>query len=127
MPLIQRKQPKHFLHIEDAVAIIETYTVDIPVGLLTCITGVAGSGKSSLIHEHFMREYPDAVLIDQSPIGRTSRANPATFTGVFDRIRKIFAQHTGKDAALFSFNSEGACKKCNGQGYQILELHFLIL
>ena len=100
-------------------------SVKIPVGVLTCITGVAGSGKSSLIHQVFLKQYPKAIVIDQSAIGKSSRANPATYTGIFDFIRKEFAQATGADASLFSFNSKGACPKCNGQGLLSFELHFL--
>lgn len=104
---------------------LKNVTVNIPTGILTCITGVAGSGKSSLIHECFVKQNPDAIVIDQSVIGKSSRANPATYTGVFDLIRKEFSIATGEDASLFSFNSKGACPKCNGQGYLSFELHFL--
>jgi excinuclease ABC A subunit len=100
-------------------------SVNIPVGVLTCITGVAGSGKSSLIHQVFLKQYPDSIVIDQSAIGKSSRANPATYTGIFDLIRKEFAIATGAEASLFSFNSKGACPKCNGQGLLSFELHFL--
>lgn len=72
-----------------------------------------------------MKEYPQAILIDQSPVGKSSRANPATYTGVFDLIRKEFARGTNAEASLFSFNSKGACPKCNGQGFVSFELHFL--
>lgn len=99
--------------------------VDFPRGLFTCVTGAAGSGKSSLVHECFMAAYPESVIIDQSPVGRTSRGNLATYTGVFDAIRKIFALSTGRDASLFSFNSLGACPKCGGQGIVGTELFFL--
>jgi len=93
--------------------------------VLTCVTGVAGSGKSSLIHGCFAKEHPEAIVIDQSPVGKSSRANPATFTGVFDSIRKEFAEATGTDPSLFSFNSKGACPKCKGQGGLTFELQFL--
>ncbi len=99
--------------------------VDFPRGLFTCVTGAAGSGKSSLVHECLMASYPDAIMIDQSPIGRTSRGNLATYTGTFDAIRKIFSASTGRDASLFSFNSLGACPKCGGQGVVGTELFFL--
>ena len=78
-----------------------------------------------MIHQVFLKQYPDSVVIDQSSIGRSSRANPATYTGIFDLIRKEFAKATGADASLFSFNSKGACPKCNGQGVISFELHFL--
>ena len=98
----------------------------IPKGVLTCITGVAGSGKSSLIYDCFAKLHPEATVIDQSPIGRSSRANAVTFIGAFDLIRKEFAKHTNSDASLFSFNSKGACPKCNGQGTLSFEMFFSI-
>lgn len=125
-PVISRKTPASFYEIRNATANnLKDVTVRIPRGVLTCITGVAGSGKSSLIHGCFVKQHPEAVVIDQSPIGKSSRANAATFIGVFDLIRKEFAAATGSDASLFSFNSKGACPKCNGQGMLTFELHFL--
>ncbi|HBA84196.1 MAG TPA: daunorubicin resistance protein DrrC [Verrucomicrobia bacterium] len=99
--------------------------VDIPQNVLVCVTGVAGSGKSSLIHDVFVGQHPEAVVVDQSAIGRSSRSNPATFLGVFDEIRRIFARGTGREAALFSFNSAGACPTCKGAGYVAVEMNFL--
>jgi excinuclease UvrABC ATPase subunit len=104
---------------------LKNVSVKIPKGVLTCVTGVSGSGKSTLIHECFMPQYPEAVVIDQSPIGKSSRANPVTFTGIFDQIRKEFAEATRSEASLFSFNSKGACPKCNGQGFISYELNFI--
>lgn len=124
--IYHRKEPIDFLTIAGAnVHNLKNVTVRIPRGVLTCITGVAGSGKSSLVHHCLVPKYPDSIVIDQSPIGKTSRANPATYIGIFDLIRKEFAGATGANASLFSFNSKGACQKCNGQGYIALELHFL--
>lgn len=121
-----RKVSGSFYEIRNATANnLKNVSVSIPKGVLTCVTGVAGSGKSSLIHECFAKEHPEAIIIDQSPIGKTSRANAATFIGVFDLIRKEFAQATNTDASYFSFNSKGACPKCNGQGVLTFELHFL--
>lgn len=100
-------------------------TVDIPKGVFTCVTGVAGSGKSSLIHNVFCRRNPEAILMDQSPVGRSSRSNPATYIGAFDEIRKCFAAATGTKASLFSFNSKGACPKCKGLGYLSMDMSFL--
>jgi excinuclease UvrABC ATPase subunit len=99
--------------------------VDIPTGVLTVITGVAGSGKSSLIEGAFLPEHPDAIVIDQSAIGTSTRSNPATYTGVMDDIRKAFASANKVDAGLFSFNSKGACENCNGSGVIYTELSFL--
>jgi excinuclease UvrABC ATPase subunit len=122
----RRKTANDFYEIRNATANnLKNISVRIPKWVLTCVTGVAGSGKSSLIHECFAKQHPEAVVIDQSPIGKTSRANPATFIGVFDLIRKEFAAATHTDASLFSFNSKGACPKCNGQGALTFELHFL--
>ena len=91
-------------------------SVDIPKGVLTAITGVAGSGKSSLIHHTFLRQYPDSILIDQSPVGVSSRSNPGTYTGIMDEVRKAFASANKVSPSLFSFNSEGACQNCQGLG-----------
>lgn len=126
VPHFQRKRSDEFFTIEHANANnLKDVTVHLPKGVLTCITGVAGSGKSSLIHECFAKQHPEAIVIDQSPIGRSSRANAVTYMGVFDLIRKEFAEATRADASLFSFNSKGACPKCNGQGVLSFELHFL--
>lgn len=121
-----RKKPNGYYEIRDAgIHNLKNVTVRIPKGVLTCVTGVAGSGKSSLIHGCFAVDHPEAIVIDQSPIGKSSRANPATFIGAFDLIRKEFAEHTGAEASLFSFNSRGACPRCNGQGSLSFEMFFL--
>lgn len=99
--------------------------VDIPKGVLVAITGVAGSGKSSLMQEVFIPEHPEAIVVDQTAIGRSSRSNPVTYLGTFDEIRKRFAKATGKPAAYFSFNSKGACPECKGAGSIAVEMSFL--
>jgi len=133
---------------------LKNITVEIPVGLFVCITGVSGSGKSTLIYdilweysralfyggsaevEGFERieglEHFDRVInIDQSPIGRTPRSNPATYTKVFDHIRELFAQTPeararGYNAGRFSFNVKGGrCEACQGEGVIRVEMHFL--
>jgi excinuclease UvrABC ATPase subunit len=104
---------------------LQNISVDIPTGVLTVITGVAGSGKSSLINEAFLRQHPDAVVIDQSAVGTSTRSNPATYTGVMDDVRKVFAAANKVNAGLFSFNSKGACEKCNGSGVIYTDLAFL--
>lgn len=125
-PTYQRKLGTSFFEIKNGNSNnLKNVSCKIPKGVLTCITGVAGSGKSSLIHECFAKQHPDAIVIDQSPIGKSSRANAVTYIGVFDLIRKEFAAATHTDASLFSFNSKGACPKCNGQGVLTFELHFL--
>jgi excinuclease UvrABC ATPase subunit len=99
--------------------------VDIPTGVLTVVTGVAGSGKSSLIEGAFLPAHPSAVVVDQSPVATSPRSNPATFTGIMDGIRAAFAAANRVDAGLFSFNSAGACETCRGAGVVVLDLGFL--
>ncbi len=128
--------------------------VEIPLGKLVCVTGVSGSGKSTLVNEllypalqhHLTKNVPfpsqlgavkglaeidKAIVIDQSPIGRTPRSNPATYTGIFDSIREIFthtieAKARGYKAGQFSFNVKGGrCEACGGQGVNVIEMNFL--
>ena len=98
--------------------------VDLPKGVLTAVTGVAGSGKSSLMRYEFPRVYPDAIVIDQKPIGTSIRSTPATYTGVMDEIRKVFAKENGVGAGWFSFNSEGGCPICKGTGQITYDMAF---
>jgi excinuclease UvrABC ATPase subunit len=98
--------------------------VMIPKGVLTAVTGVAGSGKSSLMRYEFPKVYPDAVVIDQKPIGTSIRSTPATYTGVMDEIRKVFAKENGVNVKWFSFNSEGSCPLCKGTGQIVYEMAF---
>ncbi|HYG83660.1 MAG TPA: excinuclease ABC subunit UvrA [Verrucomicrobiae bacterium] len=104
---------------------LQDVSVTIPTGVMTVVTGVAGSGKSSLINQVFLRQYPHAVAIDQSGIGANRRGNPATYTGIMDDIRKAFARANAVDAGLFSFNSKGACDNCQGAGVVYTDLAFL--
>src|ERR1700693_3424367 len=103
---------------------LQDVSVTIPTGVLTVITGVAGSGKSSLITEAFLRQHHVAVVIDQSSIGTSSRSNPATYTGIMDDVRKAFAAANKVDAGLFSFNSKGACETCQGLGVIYTDVAF---
>jgi excinuclease UvrABC ATPase subunit len=100
-------------------------SVDIPLGVLVAVTGVAGSGKSSLIHGCMPRTNPSVTVIDQSAIKGSRRSNPATYTGILDPIRKAFAAANNVKASLFSANSEGACPACNGLGMVYTNLAFM--
>lgn len=120
------RQPTGSLTVEDAhVHNLQHITVDIPTGVFTVITGVSGSGKSSLIHQVFLKQHPDAIVVDQSAIGTSSRSNAATYIGIMDVIRKAFARANKVDAGLFSFNSKGACDNCKGAGFLTTDLGFL--
>ena len=155
VPIARRKGNGNYLHIKNARQNnLKNIDVDIPLGAFTCITGVSGSGKSSLVNEvlypvlsnELMRsnvttgncdgidgiENVDKVIcIDQSPIGRTPRSNPATYTGVFGDIRELFAslpdaKARGYTAGRFSFNvGGGRCEHCGGDGIIKIEMHFL--
>ena len=100
--------------------------VDFPLGIMTVVTGVAGSGKSSLVTQCFARQYADQViLVDQGPITATSRSTPASFLGFYDRIRKLFADENHVSVSLFSYNSDGACPVCHGKGEILTELAYM--
>ncbi|MFI2374715.1 ATP-binding cassette domain-containing protein [Streptomyces sp. NPDC018964] len=99
-------------------------TVRFPAGVLTAVTGVAGSGKSTLVAE-FTDAHDDAVVVDQSSIGISARSTPATYLGIMDPVRKIFARETGAAPGLFSFNSDGACGTCGGRGIMYTDLAFM--
>ena len=150
-----RKEPTGFLHIKGAAENnLKHIDVDIPLGVMTCITGVSGSGKSSLINEILYKrlardlnrarvipgkhddilgidQLDKGININQSPIGRTPRSNPATYTGVFDQIRDLFAatadaKAKGYKKGRFSFNVKGGrCEACSGDGIIKIEMHFL--
>lgn len=119
------RRPTGRLRIENAgTHNLKDVTVDVPLGVLTAVTGVAGSGKSSLIHGHLPAVAPDAVLIDQSPIRGSRRSTPASWTGMLDEIRRVFAKRTGQPAASFSPNSDGGCRACEGTGITFIDLGF---
>ena len=99
---------------------------DIPLGIMTVVTGVAGSGKSTLISQVFAKQYEsDIVMVDQGPITATNRSTPASYLGFFDEIRKLLARESGKPDGLFSFNSTGACPVCGGKGVIVTELAYM--
>ena len=150
-----RRKPKGWLTVTGAQENnLKNITVDIPLGVLTCVTGVSGSGKSSLVNEILykrlardlnrartipgkhkniagIKKLDKVIDIDQSPIGRTPRSNPATYTGVFDMIRDLFAgtpdaKARGYKKGRFSFNVKGGrCEACGGDGIIKIEMHFL--
>ena len=100
---------------------LQNVDVDVPLGVLVVVTGVAGSGKSSLLHGSMPTD-AGVVSVDQMPIKGSRRSNPATYTGLLEPIRKAFAKATGAKPALFSANSEGACPTCNGAGVTYMDL-----
>ena len=151
----ERKQPTGWLKIRGAAENnLKQVNVDVPLGIMTAVTGVSGSGKSSLINEVLYKtlardlnrarvipgkhkeiqgldQLDKVISIDQSPIGRTPRSNPATYTGVFDQIRDLFASTAdakarGYKKGRFSFNVKGGrCEACSGDGIITIEMHFL--
>ena len=151
----ERKQPTGWLRVRGAAENnLKQVNVDVPLGIMTCVTGVSGSGKSSLINEVLYKtlardlnrartipgkhkeiqgldQLDKVINIDQSPIGRTPRSNPATYTGVFDQIRDLFAatadaKARGYKKGRFSFNVKGGrCEACSGDGIIKIEMHFL--
>lgn len=120
-----RKSNEYFQICNATANNLKNLSLKIPKKLFVCITGVAGSGKSSLMHKEFVKKYPEAIIIDQSPVGQSDRSNSATYTGVFDLIRKEFAKSNDVSSSLFSFNSKGACPKCNGLGQITIDMAFL--
>ncbi|MBU3146695.1 excinuclease ABC subunit UvrA [Clostridium sp. CF012] len=104
---------------------LKNVSLKIPKGIFTVVSGVAGSGKSTLVNGVFANEYKDAIIVDQSAVSANLRSNPATFTGIMDVIRKLFADENKVSVGLFSYNSEGACETCKGRGYIETDLSFM--
>ncbi|MGI5150805.1 ATP-binding cassette domain-containing protein [Plantactinospora sp. CA-294935] len=120
------RQPTGHLTVTAAeVHNLRNVTVDIPTGMLVVVTGVAGSGKSTLINNVFVGQHPEAIVIDQSAVGASIRSSPATYTGLLDPIRQLFSKANGVPAGLFSFNSKGACPNCQGLGVIYTDLAFM--
>lgn len=123
----QPRQATGSLPIRDAqLHNLKHVDVDIPLGIMTVVTGVAGSGKSTLISQVFAKQYAqEVVMIDQGPITATNRSTPASYLGFFDEVRRLLARESGKPEGLFSFNSIGACPVCGGKGVIVTELAFM--
>ncbi|MCU0491610.1 MAG: excinuclease ABC subunit UvrA [Chloroflexaceae bacterium] len=122
----QVRQPSGWMPIKHATLHnLKNVSVDIPTGVLTIVTGVAGSGKSTLINEVFLAQHPDAIVIDQGRVTANSRSAPATYTGIMDEIRQVFAKANSASPSLFSFNSAGSCPNCNGLGVVYTDLAFM--
>lgn len=121
------REPKGFLEVRGAnIHNLKNVDVDIPLGIMTVVTGVAGSGKSSLIRDVFAKQYAEqVVMIDQSAVTATGRSTVCTFLGFFDEIRKVFSARNNQNVSLFTFNGKGACPHCKGRGAIITELVFM--
>jgi excinuclease UvrABC ATPase subunit len=120
------RQPSNWLKVRGATLYnLKNVDIDIPLGILTVVAGVAGSGKSTLTNSVLARRYPEIVCIDQSALGGSRRSTPATYIGIHDRIRALFAKASGKSAGLFSSNSAGACPVCRGLGVIRTDLAFM--
>ncbi|EQF23106.1 excinuclease ABC subunit A [Clostridioides difficile CD160] len=104
---------------------LKNISIKIPKGVFTLVTGVAGAGKSTLIKDEFLKQNPNAVLIDQSPVSANSRSSLATYSGIMNNIRSIFSKTNGVNSSLFSSNSEGACDNCKGSGIVEMNLAFM--
>lgn len=104
---------------------LKNVSLKVPKKALTLITGVAGSGKSTLVKDSFLTQYPETILIDQAAAQTNSRSNPATYIGIMDTIRKLFGKVNEVSPSLFSYNSKGACENCKGQGYIETNLAFM--
>lgn len=118
------RKPSGFININANRNNLHNLNVAVPLNVLTCITGVSGSGKSSLTEE-IIRSLGDCIVIDQSKIGTSTRSNAVTYVDAFTEIRKEFANANGVSESLFAFNSKGACECCNGLGYININMHFL--
>src|SRR5690606_17874542 len=104
---------------------LKNVSLRVPVGVFTVVTGVAGSGKSTLVNQVFAKDYLDAIRIDQSAVHANVRSNPATFSDIMNAIRKVFSDENGVKSGLFSYNSIGGCEACGGTGSIQLNLSFM--
>ncbi|WP_235836349.1 ATP-binding cassette domain-containing protein [Enterococcus timonensis] len=120
------RTPKEFYQTEPSTLHnLKNTVLKIPQGLFTVVTGVAGSGKSTLVNGVFAKQFPEAILIDQSAVSTNIRSNPGTYTGIMDNIRKLFAAKNNVSVGLFSYNSQGACPTCGGHGVIKTNLSFM--
>lgn len=121
------RKPKGYLEVRGAnLHNLKNVDVDIPLGVMTVVTGVAGSGKSSLISGVLAEKYKEEIIkVDQGAITATNRSIPVTFLGIFDDIRKLFSEANSVDSSMFSFNAKGACVPCQGKGVIVTELVFM--
>ncbi|HXV94180.1 MAG TPA: excinuclease ABC subunit UvrA [Pseudonocardia sp.] len=125
-PKSSPRTPTGHVTVKDASANnLQGFDLEVPLGVLVAITGVAGSGKSTLVREELVPQHPEAIVVDQSPVATSIRSTPATWTGVMEPIRKLFAKQNGVSPSLFSFNSGGACPTCSGLGVVYQDLSFL--
>lgn len=122
----QVRLASEFILVTDAkLHNLQHLTVKIPKHVLTAVTGVAGSGKSSLVCGELLRQHPDVIHISQAPIGTTSRSTPATYVGIMDEIRALFAKANQVSNRWFSYNSDGACPLCRGKGEISTDMAFM--
>lgn len=120
------RSPKGQINIaKSSLHNLKDVTVNIPEGVLTVVTGVAGSGKSTLINQLFLQQHPEAIVIDQSALNANIRSNAGTYTGIMDNIRQLFGAENKVSPSLFSYNSKGACTNCNGLGVIVTDLAFM--
>lgn len=122
-----RRKPSGYLEIQNAnVNNLRNINCRVPLGLLCAFTGVSGSGKSSLLIDVFANKFRDKVIvIDQKAMSGMARGNSATYIGIFDIIRDLFAKENNVSKSIFSFNSSGACPDCKGLGYKKIDMHFM--
>ena len=120
-----KKPSKFYESPQSSLHNLKNISLKVPKSVLTVVTGVAGSGKSTLVNHVFAPAYPKAVKVDQSPVGANIRSNSATYTGIMDRIRGLFAKESGVAPGLFSYNSEGGCENCKGTGILELNMSFM--
>ncbi|WP_313429912.1 excinuclease ABC subunit UvrA [Siminovitchia terrae] len=121
-----KQQFQEYYRLENVSAFnVKHQSVKIPKNALTVVSGVAGSGKSTLIRNLFVKHYPESVVFDQSLIHKSNRSNLLTYLGVFDKVRQKYSNISDKDVSLFSFNGKGACPECKGKGYIKYDLAYM--